>query len=121
MPPAVAMRPDASTLTHPPNSPTQTSKPLVDLTDNGNGGATAEAGTTKDTDADLERAIKLSLQETGTVTSFNSHFSQEDQDVSRALEASLMMEPMSGAKRKRGDTYVDSPNPHDRERNGLVS
>lgn len=48
-----------------------------------------------------------------------SHFSQEDQDVSRALEASLM-EPMSGAKRKRGDTYIDPPNPHDRERNGLV-
>ena len=48
-------------------------------------------------------------------------FSQEDQDVSRALEASLLESSgMSGGKRKRGaDNWVDPQNPHERERQGM--
>lgn len=46
--------------------------------------------------------------------------SQEEQDVSRALEASLLDTNPGGTKRKRGDTWIDPLNPHDRERQGLV-
>ena len=46
--------------------------------------------------------------------------SQEDQDVSRALEASLLE---NQNKRSRGMMidYVDPLNPHDRERVAMVS
>ena len=53
---------------------------LVDLTDSSNN---------KDVDADLEKAIQLSLQEVKRPVE-NFGVSQEDQDVSRALEASLL-------------------------------
>ena len=107
---------DSSDLQQPPNSPTSKKQPLVDLTDNDN--QTAKG------DEDLQRALQLSLQDQQEKQKFGgSHFSQEDQDVSRALEASLMENSGggtngSGAKRKRGDLlpYIDSPNPYERER-----
>ena len=111
----------------PPNSPSAVasgggdvlrpnSKPLVDLTDSSNDGNTG-----KDTDADLEKAIQLSLQDVKRTEGGNIGVSQEEQDVSRALEASLM-ENQFGGKRTRGIIdYVDPLNPHDRERNGMVS
>ena len=110
----------------PPNSPSAVasgggdvlrpnSKPLVDLTDSSNDGNTG-----KDTDADLEKAIQLSLQDVKRTEGGNIGVSQEEQDVSRALEASLM-ENQFGGKRTRGIIdYVDPLNPHDRERNGMV-
>ena len=139
MPPAVAMdRPTTSAVApetaQPPNSPVRSAssnaaapatpgsagnKALVDLTE----GNKAMAGE----DAELEKAIKLSLQEaqqTSAATAGNfggSQMTQEDQDVSRALEASLLETQMNGAKRKRGETWVDPLNPHERERNGMVS
>ena len=139
MPPAVAMdRPTTSAVApetaQPPNSPVQSAssnaaaaaapgsggeKALVDLTE----GNKAVAGE----DAELEKAIKLSLQEAqqssaATASNFGgSQMTQEDQDVSRALEASLLESQMNGAKRKRGETWVDPLNPHERERNGMVS
>lgn len=124
MPPAVAMnRADLPQPAQPPNSPNQPQqKPLVDLTEGGSGGSGAESGPVQGSeDAELQRAIKLSLQDQGrSRESFGgSAFSQEDQDVSRALEASLM-ESQNGAKRKRGENWVDPLNPHDRERSGLV-
>jgi hypothetical protein len=42
------------------------------------------------------------------------------QDVSRALEASLMESQLGGGKRKRAETWTDPLNPHDRERDGTV-
>ena len=139
MPPAVAMdRPTTSAVApetaQPPNSPVQSasssaaaavapgsgsSKAVVDLTE----GNKAVAGE----DADIEKAIKLSLEEAqqssaAAASNFGgSQMTQEDQDVSRALEASLLETQMNGAKRKRGETWVDPLNPHERERNGMVS
>ena len=140
MPPAVAMdRPTTSAVApetaQPPNSPVQSAssnaatapttagsagnKALVDLTE-GNKAVASE-------DSELEKAIKLSLQEAQQTSAASaSHFggsgmTQEDQDVSRALEASLLETQMNGAKRKRGETWVDPLNPHERERNGMVS
>ena len=43
------------------------------------------------------------------------------QDVSRALEASLLESQVNSGKRKRAETWVDPLNPHDRARNGVVS
>jgi len=69
---------------------------------------------------DLQRAIALSLQDGGvtnipthstTATSTVSGVSQEEQDVSKALEASLL-ESSQGRRKK------DSQNPHDRQREG---
>lgn len=69
---------------------------------------------------DLQRAIALSLQDGGVTTSHResvqtsavvSGVSQEDQDVSKALEASLL--ESSGGRRKK-----EPQNPHDRERDG---
>lgn len=139
MPPAVAMdRPTTSAVApetaQPPNSPVQSassnaaapatpgsggSKALVDLTE-GNKSVAGE-------DVELEKAIKLSLQEAqqssaAAASNFGgSTMTQEDQDVSRALEASLLETQINGAKRKRGETWVDPLNPHERERNGMVS
>jgi len=69
---------------------------------------------------DLQRAIALSLQD-GGVTNLASHstattttvsgVTQEEQDVSKALEASLL-ESTQGRRKK------DSQNPHDRQRDG---
>ena len=76
------------------SSPPQ--RPIVDLTED------------KD---DLRRAIALSLAE-GTSTSGPSRppgVSQEDQDVSKALEASLM-ESVNSQRTK------DGQNPHERKR-----
>ena len=141
MPPAVAMdRPTSSAVApetaQPPNSPVQSAgavpaaagpscnKALVDLTESNKPNVASE-------DADIEKAIKLSLQEAqqsssaaaaATAGNFGgSTMSQEDQDVSRALEASLLETQMNGAKRKRGETWVDPLNPHERERDGMVS
>jgi hypothetical protein len=130
MAPAVAMDRPVTTavgpeITQPPNSPVQGPKALVDLTDSNpassSGGNKADSG-----DSDLEKAIKLSLQEAQKNTAVaamafgGSNVTQEDQDVSRALEASLLESTMNGAKRKRGETWVDPLNPHERERNGTV-
>ncbi len=123
---------------------------IVDLTDNSSdqGGAASSAGAggggIGDAESDLQKAIKLSLQvrrsplvdlyfwlrptslanlsqENRAGGSFGGgHFSQEDQDVSRALEQSLM-DSQGGIGRKGGSTWVDPLNPHDRERKGLVS
>jgi len=69
---------------------------------------------------DLQRAIALSLQDGGvtnlpthttTATSTVSGVSQEEQDVSIALEASLL-DSTQGRRKK------DSQNPHDRQREG---
>lgn len=69
---------------------------------------------------DLQRAIALSLQDGGvtnlpshstTATSTVSGVTQEEQDVSKALEASLL-ESTQGRRKK------DSQNPHDRQRDG---
>lgn len=82
---------------------------LVDLTDSSNN---------KDVDADLEKAIQLSLQEVKRPVE-NFGVSQEDQDVSRALEASLL----ENQNKRSGMMidYVDPLNPHDRERHGMVT
>ena len=42
------------------------------------------------------------------------------QDVSRALEASLMESQLGVGNRKRVDNWVDPLNPHERERDGVV-
>jgi hypothetical protein len=112
----------------PPNSPSASaaaagasanvlrsnSMPLVDLTDPSND------TNNKDEDSDLEKAIQLSLQD-AKQGSTNFGVTQEEQDVSRALEASLL-ETNYGGKRSRGMIeYVDPLNPHDRKRNGMVS
>lgn len=74
-------------------------------------------------DSDYLKAIKLSLEESNRNTAEfgGGQISQEEQDVSRALEASLM-ESLStcGPKRKRSEAYVDPRNPHERERKGMV-
>ena len=86
----------------------------MDLTDSSNDGKD------KDVDTDLEKAIQLSLQDVKRTEGPNFGVTQEEQDVSRALEASLM-ENQFGTKRTRGIIdYVDPLNPHDRERNGMV-
>ena len=81
-------------------------RPIVDLTED------------KD---DLQRAIALSLAENGIQTSTGSSsaarppgVTQEDQDVSKALEASLM-ESVSNRR------SVDGVNPNDRKRDCDVS
>ena len=68
---------------------------------------------------DLQRAIALSLQDGGLVSQNTaatstsvSGISQEEQDVSKALEASLLESSQVGRKK-------DSQNPHDRQRDGL--
>ncbi|XP_070551916.1 ubiquitin carboxyl-terminal hydrolase 25-like isoform X2 [Ptychodera flava] len=74
---------------------------VIDLTNEG------------DDKSDLQRAIALSLQESGP-----SHIgvSAEEQDISRALEESLA-ETKHGAKRKRGEGWFTDPlNPHERRR-----
>jgi len=107
MAPAVVMSPAQ------PVTAQQAAKPkVVDLT---------EENKSED---DLQRAIALSLQDGGVsssrvggdggaggqaVTNTVSGVSQEEQDVSKALEASLL--ESAGARRKR-----DPQNPHDRER-----
>ena len=88
--PAIVMNPTAS----------QPSRPVVDLTED----------TSKPTD-DLQRAIELSLAEGGGTVS--GSFSQEDQDVSKALEASLL--ESSRSRRK-----TDGHSPHDKKRDGEV-
>lgn len=61
---------------------------------------------------DLQRAIALSLQEGPAVAGpAVSGVSQEEQDVSKALEASLL-------ETTRGSRKKEEQNPHDRERNG---
>ncbi len=115
----------------PPNSPTLTAgptlasppKPLVDLTDQPNSNNAKEM-----VDTDLEKAIKLSLQEaaaannaTGGNAGTGFGVSQEEQDVSRALEASLLDNQIVGNPRRGLDNWIDPLNPHDRKRNGMVS
>jgi len=70
------------------------------------------------TEDDLQRAIALSLQDGGMVgqstaatSTSMSGISQEEQDVSKALEASLL--ESSQVRRKK-----DSQNPYDRQRDG---
>jgi len=91
----------------PPSSSPHKPK-VVDLTDENK------------SEDDLQRAIALSLQDGGvtnipthntTATSTVSGVSQEEQDVSKALEASLL-ESSQGRRKK------DSQNPHDRQRDG---
>jgi hypothetical protein len=82
----------------------QPPRPVVDLTE--------ESSSSKPAD-DLQRAIELSLAEGGS-TATGSGFSQEEQDVSKALEASLL--ESSRSRRK-----TDSHNPHDKKRDGEVS
>ena len=120
----------------PPNSPNSNSsisvssanRNLVDLTENvpsAQGKAGTSAGNTSNEDADLEKAIALSLQEANAQarTISTSHgppgMSQEDQDVSRALEASLAEHTGGYGKRRKDGSWADPLNPHDRERNGL--
>ena len=110
----------------PPNSPSNAggdapevtpseAKPLVDLTGNG-------SNANQTVDADLEKAIQLSLQEAKRTGGESFGVTKEEEDVSRALEASLM-ENQFGAKGTRGMMidYVDPLNPHDRKRCGMVS
>ncbi|CAB4069861.1 USP25 [Lepeophtheirus salmonis] len=70
----------------------------------------------KHTDEDLQKAIKLSLEEAHK-SQVSSGVSQEDQDVSKALEASFM--EGGSNRRKRKDKWEDPLNPHDRTRNGI--
>uniref|UniRef100_A0A0K2V7C5 Ubiquitin specific peptidase 25 [Ovis aries] n=1 Tax=Lepeophtheirus salmonis TaxID=72036 RepID=A0A0K2V7C5_LEPSM len=67
-------------------------------------------------DEDLQKAIKLSLEEAHK-SQVSSGVSQEDQDVSKALEASFM--EGGSNRRKRKDKWEDPLNPHDRTRNGI--
>lgn len=69
----------------------------------------------------MEKAIQLSLQEAKRTGGEGFGVTQEEQDVSRALEASLLETQMAN-KRSRGMMidYVDPLNPHDRQRHGLV-
>ena len=104
LPPAVVLSPPAA-----PVGPQELKHKVVDLTEE-----------TKPED-DLQRAIALSLQDGGSTTSNAatssqtvSGVSQEEQDVSKALEASLL-ETTRGRKKK------EEQNPHDRERDGEVS
>ena len=80
---------------------------VVDLTDDNK------------TEDDLQKAIALSLQDGGLVSQSQagagaggsvSGISQEEQDVSKALEASLLESTQSGRK--------SSANPRDRQREG---
>ena len=120
----------------PPNSPNSNSnisvssanRNLVDLTENvpsAQGKAGSSVGNTSNEDADLEKAIALSLQEANAQARniSSSHgppgMSQEDQDVSRALEASLKEHTGGYGKRRKDGSWADPLNPHDRERNGL--
>ena len=103
LPPAVVLSPPAA-----PVGPQEMKHKVVDLTEE-----------TKPED-DLQRAIALSLQDGGktsasaaTSSQTVSGVSQEEQDVSKALEASLL-ETTRGRKKK------EEQNPHDRERNGEV-
>ena len=104
LPPAVVLSPPAA-----PVGPQELKHKVVDLTEE-----------TKPED-DLQRAIALSLQDGGNTTANAatssqtvSGVSQEEQDVSKALEASLL-ETTRGRKKK------EEQNPHDRERDGEVS
>ena len=120
----------------PPNSPTTVgnssgntagdapevandAKPLVDLT-----GPTNGPNANQTVDTDLEKAIQLSLQEAKRTggDSWSNQVTKEEEDVSRALEASLM-ENQFGPKGARGMMidYVDPLNPHERKRCGMVS
>ena len=120
----------------PPNSPNSNSnisvssanRNLVDLTENVSsvqGKTGTSVGNTSNEDADLEKAIALSLQEANAQARNipSSHgppgMSQEDQDVSRALEASLAEHTGGYGKRRKDGSWADPLNPHDRERNGL--
>lgn len=103
LPPAVVLSPPAA-----PVGPQELKHKVVDLTEE-----------TKPED-DLQRAIALSLQDGGSTTTNAatssqtvSGVSQEEQDVSKALEASLL-ETTRGRKKK------EEQNPHDRERDGEV-
>ena len=94
-----------STATVAQNTSPQKAK-VVDLTDDNK------------SEDDLQRAIALSLQDGGLVNQSTaatstsvSGISQEEQDVSKALEASLL--ESSQVRRKK-----DSQNPHDRQREG---
>ncbi|XP_077985694.1 ubiquitin carboxyl-terminal hydrolase 25-like isoform X2 [Glandiceps talaboti] len=65
--------------------------------------------------SDLQRAIALSLQDNNP--SNHIGVSAEEQDISRALEESLL-ETKHGAKRKRGEGWFTDPlNPYERKRN----
>ena len=126
----------------PPNSPNsnpvvevagQPNRNLVDLTDSVSStqNKSSSGGTATNEEADLEKAIQLSLQEANARNSGGAHaasshgppgMSQEDQDVSRALEASLAyFSEQTGAygKRRKDGSWADPLNPHDRERNGI--
>ena len=87
-------------------------RPIVDLTDETGSKAVDSGGD------DLQRAIELSLAEGGggggVSAVGNSSFSQEEQDVSKALEASLL-------ESTRNRRKTDSHNPHDKKRDGEVS
>ena len=118
---APAQRPNS------PNNPAETvdlteSSPKVAASNADSSGAIKESAAAASTaDADLEKAIQLSLQEANRTAGFGGgSVTQEDQDVSRALEASLLDSQLGTGKRKRGETWIDPLNPHDRERNGLV-
>ena len=100
-----AVVPSYPSLPPPASSPQKTK--VVDLTDDNK------------SEDDLQRAIALSLQDGGMVSQNTaatstavSGISQEEQDVSKALEASLR--ESSQVHRKK-----DSENPHDRQREGL--
>ena len=94
-----------------PNSPNLVSndQTLVDLTETlgGGGDSNKEAAATTTpgtTDSDLEKAIQLSLQEHNSRAGAPAFggikgVNQEDEDVSRALEASLL-ESANGKKRR---------------------
>ena len=105
---------------------------LVDLTDSVPNVSSSQSklnvgasGTNED--AELEKAIQLSLQEANQRNVGGMHgssqgppgMSQEDQDVSRALEASLAEHTGGYGKRRKDGSWADPLNPHDRERNGL--
>ena len=57
----------------------------------------------------------------GSLVLLGLNFALSLQDVSRALEASLLESQVNSGKRKRAETWVDPLNPHDRARNGVVS
>eukprot|EP00795_Rhopilema_esculentum_P016432 gene16432-7841_t len=69
-----------------------------------------------DKDDDLAKAIELSLREAHG--GFGLAVSEEDKEISKALEASLV-DNRSGNKRKRGNiwmSFIDPENPHERKR-----
>ncbi|XP_065840260.1 ubiquitin carboxyl-terminal hydrolase 25-like [Oscarella lobularis] len=76
---------------------------------------------TEDGDDDVQRAIALSLQDANHIS--GAPLSREDQDLSRAVEASMADTKGGSTRRRRYDSlllHIDPLNPHERIRDGTT-